>query len=711
MVDADPLAALADLHGIQRTYEDAWGRRRRAGADSILAALRALRVPIESPEQAPGVLKAGLRERWARPLEPVVAAFGGAVVEVEVRLPAEAIDHPVVFELTLEAGERYVWSETAAGRAPQAVETRDGVTYQAHVFDLRDLPNGYHDLVVETGAARAAGRVIVAPARAYHPEDRGHGWGAFLPLYALRTDRDWGAGDLTDLASFARWIGERGGAVVGTLPLLPVFLGGPGEPHDPSPYSPVSRLFWNELYLDLTRAPEFDRCQPARALVDSDRFAAERDDLRRASLVDYRRLARLKREVLTALSRCFFEDPGDRRGDLERLVAQRPEVEDYALFRGAVARYGSPWWEWPTGPRDGELELDTVDLDVARMHLYAQLLAREQVAALATDLRRSGQHPYLDLPIGTVADGYDVWRHREMFARGASAGAPPDKIFTGGQNWGFPPLHPHAVRASGYRHVVDVLRHHLELADELRLDHVMALHRLFWVPDGMETSGGVYVRYPADELYAVLLLESHRHRSRVIGENLGTVPDEVEDALRERGVARMYVVQYEADPDADPVLPPIPADTVASVNTHDMPPFARWWHGRDAQDGVELGLLDEVEAGRHREDRAKVRSKVAALLNAQGGLGPDRTEDPGAVLEALLEWLGASDARLVLANVEDLWQEDEPQNTPGTVDERINWRRRARHRLEDLGDLPGVVDAVERISKARSAGRTSSDGQ
>lgn len=699
----DDLVRLAEFHGVQPSYEDVDGRRVRADTATLLAVLRSLGVDIHDPADAARRIERSRRDRWRRPLEPVTAGFGGDL-RAALRLPEHRAVGAVGMHLTLEDGDVHTWSVELAEAERLGAEEVDGRRHLALGLPVTRLPHGYHRLVVEHGGDRHETLLIAAPHRAWHGERRSE-WGALVPLYALRTRRDRGIGDLTDLAELAAWLDDLGGSVVGSLPLLPVFLGAGEEPFDPSPYSPVSRLFWNELYLDLSRSPELARSERARELLAAGGRPTSDD-----RHVDYRAVADRQGRVLRALSETYFSEPGDRRGDLERFIERRPEVERYALFRGAVARYGARWWEWPTPQRDGELDLDTVDLAVARHHLYAQLLADRQVADLSADLRRAGQHPYLDLPVGTRRDGFDVYEHRDAFAVDADTGAPPDTIFTGGQNWQIPPPHPEGQRRDGYRYLRRVLGHNLELADDLRIDHVMGLHRLFWIPDGVDTRDGVYVRYPAHELYAVLNLESHRHRSRIVGENLGTVPTEVEDSLRDRGTVRMFVLQYELHPDRDPVLPDVPGDVVASVNTHDMPPFARFWEASDVDDSVDLGLMDEVEADRARARRARLVGRLGSVLAAQGRVAPSDTEDPAEIHAALLEWLGESDAPVVLANLEDLWLEDQPQNTPGTENERPNWRRRTALRLDAFREREDVTGPLRRLDRAREGRRDDHHG-
>ncbi|MFN2556869.1 MAG: 4-alpha-glucanotransferase [Nitriliruptorales bacterium] len=745
------LRHLADLYGVQTSYRDVFGRVQSASGTALLATLRALGAPVEDLDDVSDAIRLRRRELWGRLLEPVSVSFDRSSIPVALRLPRRHAGQHVTFHLTLEDGGPQTWTEDLQGLAMTEQADVDGVPHVGLQVTVRDLPYGYHRLAVELQGSRGETFLIVAPPRAYPPQDR-RAWGSFLPLHAVRTQRDWGAGDLSDLAGLANWIGERGGAIVGTLPLLPVYLGGKAggtnswgaPPHprdgagapaegrraggsysDPSPYSPLSRLFWNELVLDLTRAPELSRCDPARELMSSSQVAEAVSDLRQLRHVDYERIAEVKGRVLAALARCFFEEPGARGEELSQFLSERPEVADYARFRGAVARYGPAWWEWPeelarrpathggggvteqslratgNGATASSLSFDDVDRDEARAHLYAQLLAREQIAGLAVGLRRTGLRPYLDLPVGARGDGYDVWRHRDVFVREAVSGAPPDAIFTGGQNWGLPPLHPGRLREHGYDYLVAVLRHHLRLADLLRIDHVMGLHRLYWIPEGMDARDGVYVRYPAQEWYAILTLESHRHRSCIAGENLGTVPPEVQEALAERGILRMYVVQYETDPDGEDILRPVPGDVVASVNTHDMPPFGAWWEARDVDDGLDLGLLDHSEAEEARVKRSTVRRRIVDLLVAGGHITVEQSHDPAAVHAGLLAWLGASAAPVVLVNLEDLWLEQQPQNTPGTRHERPNWRRRAALTLEEFADRPEVVEPLHRLDATR----------
>jgi 4-alpha-glucanotransferase len=450
-------------------------------------------------------------------------------------------------------------------------------------FEIGPLPLGYHDL--DTG--RGTTRIISAPLRAPLRFERA--WGVFMPLYALRTERDWGTGDLTDLEALIGWTKGMGGEFVATLPLFAAFL---DEPLDPSPYAPVSRLFWNELYIDPLRTPEF---RPE--------WIPELEELRRAELVDFRRAYSLKRRVLEQMAATMSDR---RRSKLERFTHERPHLMEYARFRGH--------------------EL---------FHLYAQFVADEQLRSL------DGLN--LDLPVGVHPSGFDVERFG-VFASAVSAGAPPDGLFAGGQNWGFPPLHPLKSRTDGHRYFSDCIRTIASRSSVIRIDHVMGLHRLYWVPDGHEATDGAYVRYPADELYAVLTLEAHRHGTTIVGEDLGTVPRSVRRAMRKHGLLRSYVLQFEGDRAPR-------RDDAAYLSTHDTPTFAAY--SKDLR---------------------------------------------GAVAD-----LAAGDASLLVVALEDLWGEEQPQNVPGaTQDEYPSFRRRAAKTLEEFRDDAAIKDVLAMVDELRA---------
>ncbi|HWM91096.1 MAG TPA: 4-alpha-glucanotransferase [Thermoanaerobaculia bacterium] len=697
MAEEDDLRELARLYGVQTSYDDALGRHVEADRESLVAVLSALGAGFDRIEDAAEALRERQQELAGRVIEPVLVAWDGRAPETVLRFGSDSGKLAIRFDL--EGGERFAWDRELSS-LPMADPS-------GRLLSLPDnLPTGYHHLRVESGGRSGEALVISAPTRVYTGDggDGGDGkplWGVFLPLYALRTRESWGMGDFSDLETLAEWTASLGGGVVGTLPMLSSFL---DEPFEPSPYAPASRLFWNEIYLDPRRVPELEDCPEAKRLMQSPEFRREVESLRKDWTVDYARQMSLKRRVLEELAKEFFIRPSpDRRDAFEEFAEARPELETYAAFRAVGERRGEPWQQWPERLREGTLAPADWDEDDRRYHLWVQWITDEQVGAMAKEARRRGPGLYLDLPLGVHGNSYDVWRYRDLFAEGISTGAPPDTFFTKGQTWGSPPLHPERLREHGYSYLIESLRHHLRHSGLLRIDHVMQLYRLFWIPWGMEASAGVYVRYPVEELFAVLSVESHRHKAMIVGENLGTVPPEIGEAMDRHDVLGMYVVQYELQPGSEGLRPP-PARSVASLNTHDMPTFRSFWEARDVADLQDLGFFDEQQAREERERRGAIRQK---MIDELPPLPPEERggeREYAGVLRRRLDWLASSPARMVLINLEDLWGETEPQNVPGTHDERPNWRRKARYTFEELSTKPEVVDALRRVDGIRKEG-------
>lgn len=576
--------------GIEVSYTDATGKRQSASKVALAATIEAR---MKQHRDEP------------RAIEPVIVAWGTQRPKIDLHQLQN-----VAWDLELEDGS---WR---SGRASGS-------------FTLDPLPHGYHTLRIND---EHEALIIAAPMKAYAPREKS--WGIFAPLYAAHTRRSHGAGDLGDLLEYASWIDHYGGSIVATLPMLAQL------DDEPSPYSPASRLFWNELYLDVTRVPEFRG-------DDLDDGAIAR--LRQTSHVDYAGVLAEKRRVLR---NCF-----------ERFVPDR----EFATFANSEANEFAKW--------RGE---------DAALQLYAQFRMAQQMREVANAARRLGRGLYLDFPLGVHPAGYDAQRYAHVFANGVSAGAPPDLFFTKGQNWGFPPFDPDALREDRYDYFRKAIRHHVSHAGILRIDHVMGLHRLFWIPDGLDAKDGVYVRYRAEELYAILTLESQRHRCTIVGEDLGTVPTEVPRTMSRHGLRRMYVVQYEIKPDED--LAPPAAASIASVNTHDMPTFAAWFAGKDIDDRVAQGLLDDLGARRERELRERMKRRLDARVP----------------YESLLEFLAASDAEFVLINLEDLWGETEAQNVPGVPGR--SWRHKFRMGLEDARADGSIRRIFTNVNARRSHG-------
>ena len=695
------LRRLARLCGVQPSFIDATGRRRFASVETLLAILRSLGVEIRGPDAAAEALEAWRRARWSELIEPVVTAWVGEPARAGLRLPACLAGGRASWVLKLESGRELEASADVAALAPLAAAQLGKDRFEVRALPLpANLPAGYHRLRIEVGPLTGEALVIAAPAGAYAPPDGDspREWGVFLPLYALDSADNLGAGHLGDLRGLAEWSAGLGGGVLATLPLLASLLG-PG-PFEPSPYGPASRLFWNEFYLDPAAIPELADCAEARAVLETESFRAEVARFQKERIIDYQAQMALRRRVFEPLARQFFTHPRQlRRVAFERYRETHPAAADYAAFRAACERREAPWPAWPEPMRSGILSRDDYCSEARDYHLYVQWLAHEQIHDLDERLRVNRQHLYLDLPLGVHPDGYDAWRHRNVFAEGVSGGAPPDAFFSLGQDWGFPPLHPESIRREGYHYFIRSVRRLMRHCSILRIDHVMSLHRLYWIPRGRPATEGAYVGARAPELYAILNLESHRRRTRLVGEDLGTVPPYVRETMSRRGLGRMYVIQFSVGPDDGRPIHEVPAGSVASLNTHDMPTFTSFWEGLEIDDRVAMGLIDPKDTPVIHGERRRLREALVHYFAQRCMVGEG--EVLPQIVAACLKFLARGEASVVLVNLEDLWLERRPQNVPGTHRERPNWRRKAARTLEAITADPALGDLLREIDALR----------
>lgn len=708
-VTADParqeaLRSLAGDLGVELEYWDVQGRRHEASTDALLATLRAMGHEADDLADVDAIRAEHDRDLAHQVIEPVVVAELGAPIAFGLRVPAGRVGGPVEVRIVLEGGTGELVHPVDLRTTPAQPRTYGAHDVVEHHVELADgdalaLASGYHRLEVRGASASVAvAHLLVAPAQVprFAPTDRY--WGVFAPAYALPGGSGIGA-HLGQLAALAERIDTFGGKLVGTLPLLASWL---DEPFDPSPYAPVSRRFWNELFVDLAALPELAALDDLRANLDGLRSIGHAANAK-SRRFDYRHQHGYVHGVLEGVIGAIDRWPAGLRAAYETWRAVHPDVERYAMFRAYAQRTGTAWQAWPDGPRTGTIAASEVDPDVVAFHTYAQYAMGRQLHGLADDLRGRGQRLYLDLPVGVGGGGFDTWIDPSGYAWGAGTGAPPDDFFTEGQDWGFPPVLPTAARRGGHRELAAVLRHHLQVCGVLRLDHVMGFHRLYWVPQGAGAKQGVYVRYPSHELYAVLAIEAHRHEAVVVGENLGTVLPEVTQAMTRHGLLGMHVLEFN-QPDwagAEPV--PADGDQLSSFGTHDTPTFAGWVHGFDIDQRHQLGLVSDDQAAGERVARRRQVDNLVGFLRARGypvDAGDRASQDDVdlARLEAVLRFLGDSDAPAVLVSIDDLWLERDPQNVPGTPVDRPNWVQRSPQTLDELlGDdrVAGVLHALQ----------------
>jgi len=666
----EPLATLAARRGVAVSYEDASHRLRTVSPETLVAVLAALGEPIERPADAADCL--------ARPAA-AAEAVGPVVVAWDGQLPAAAVER-----LAEVARAR---SDRLRLELEDGSETLEVPSARAAGTPVRQaLPFGAHTL----RAGEAATLVISAPSRPRALAPRA--WGLFAPTYALWDERRRPTGDLRCLARLGGFAASLGASYLATLPLLADYssLDDPGAVV--SPYSPLSRMWWNEAYLDLARlagsaaeAGETVPSAPPGGLAD---IAAS------AAAVD---------EALARLLATAHPGEGGRSSDYGRFRRERPDVVRYAAFRAAARARGTDRSTWPARWLAGDIRSgrDVSPAEV-ELHMCAQWLTDDQLADVAASTAAAGCRLLLDLPVGCRPDGYDTWAFPSSFAGGAApgpgatVGAPPDGFFAGGQDWGFRPLHPEGERRAGYPVVRGALRHLLRHAGALRIDHILSFQRLWWIPPGADASEGTYVSYPAEEMVALACLEAWRRDASLIGEDLGTVDPAVRLLMSAHGIAGMRVAVFELE--ADPAAPLLPnPGSCALVDTHDTATFAGFLDGTDIEQRLSAGLLDAASARRERRRRRKLRR---ALVDRLGGVA----DDPRALHAAVLAELGSSEAGVVIATLEDLWAEHDPQNIPGGGGAHADFARRTAEPLEVIERDAEVIGPLRRLDQARHAG-------
>lgn len=717
------LDRLAERLGVEREFQDASGELRRPSARVKRQLLAAMGVKVARPAEAEHALEEIERLEWSETLHAAVVRESALPAVVPLTLPVGT--GKVAWRVEEEDGTQH--SGTVEFAALELIDHRRDLERRRLVIDAA-LPLGYHRLTVRpaSGVQTHEAALIVVPERCYVPAPILRGermWGLTAQLYALRSERNWGIGDFTDLAELCRIAGRLGAATIGLNPLHAAFLHTAGTP---SPYSPASRLLLNSLYIDVTAIPELDACPQARARMESTEFKEALARCRAAKLIDHAAIERLKLPLLEQLFETFEHSTDTQRREAFEAFCRREgeELRRFALWQALHERFVArrpelhDWHRWPRRYRDpaspSVVRFASRNAQRIRFFEWLQWVAHEQLEAAAQTAHDAGLAIGLvrDLAVGAAPNGAEAWGARALFASGASVGAPADLFNPAGQDWGLPPFDPHALRRSGYAPFIELIRANMRYAGGLRIDHAMGLQHLYWVSRGRPPAEGAYITYPLDELVGVIALESVRHQAIVVGEDLGTVPDGFREHMRECGVFSYRILLFEQD-DGGRLVPPeaYPGLAVAAVGSHDLAPLRGWWEGLDLERKREHGLYPS--AGVYREQlelRARERAILVESLDTNGialpeGFGPGSPYD-GALAIAVHAFLARTRAALAAVQIEDLVEESELVNLPGCTEGYPSWRRRLDIPLERLESRPLVALITSLFRKIRSGPRT-----
>ncbi len=724
-MDAALIDRLARLRGIGDAYHDYRGELRHFSTETKAGLLRAMGCDVDQPAALGREVEKIEIALWRRFL-PAVAAVRGTRAGIDINVTAREAGSTLSWSVRLEDGSAREGTLSTADCPEIWSGEVERVWITRRRFELPvDLPPGYHDLRASL-AGGASGRclLIVAPRQCYEPVSIIEGrrlWGLAVQLYTLRSRDNWGIGDFGDLRLLIRWVASLGAGFVGLNPLHAL---APADPGRSSPYSASSRHFLNVLYIAVPLVAEFHTCEAARARWSDPVTAKRLSELRSRDLVDYQGVADLKLEFLALLYRDFRDRhlaaATDRAAQFHSFVAAGGDLLYKhgcfdALDRHCRTVFGtaSGWLSWPpqfrdpNGPATAQFAAENaVDVE---FYLYLQWLAHDQLRGAQALARELGMPVglYGDYAVGANPSGSETWVDQSSFSLGAEIGAPPDPLALKGQGWGIPPQDPFVMQAQGVQGFVRLIRNNMRYYGALRLDHVMALFRLWWVAAGSTPTEGAYVHYPLDLMLTVLSLESARSACLVVGEDLGVVPDEMRRAMPEFGLYHYKVLLFEKLGGRFRLPGEYVRQALATATTHDMPTLQSFWEGRDIELRRRLNLYpsQEIENEIIREREHDRLALLAAL--AEQGLKPAQPvlpTDPFTpeMAQTLHLYLARSATALVALQIEDLLGMTLPVNVPGTDREYPNWQRKLSADVEDIAGRPGLAAHLAAVGEARS---------
>lgn len=691
------LESQATEAGIAASYINAHGKQQAISTETKRRLLDAMGLP-----------RSGITEPKA-PVPAVIVFQQGAPCVIPIEHSGD-----YQWELKLESGETSAEKNAFQGR----IQQRKNLTLP------RNLPLGYHPLTLSDGSQRWQCLVIIAPARCYEPDALLNGkklWGACVQLYTLRSESNWGIGDFGDLQRMIEELAPRGGAFVGLNPIHSLY---PALPESASPYSPSSRRWLNVVYIDVNQVEEFLHSTDAQAWWQEASTQRQLHASRSAKWVDYTAVTQLK---LGALRRAFpaflaLKPGNSRMKAFRQFISQGGEsLQSQAIFDALHAHLSADnpdAWGWPAWPEKyhspdapGVVAFCQKHPQEIEFYLWLQWLAYTQLAACYTRSQQLGMPIglYRDLAVGVAEGGAETWTERDLYCLKASVGAPPDILGPLGQNWGLPPMAPHRMQARAYQPFIDMLRANMTCCGALRIDHVMSMLRLWWIPFGETADQGAYVRYPVDDLLAILALESQRHKCMVIGEDLGTVPVEIVAKLRDSGVYSYKVLYFEHDQENHFRAPQsYTVQAMATVTTHDLPTLRGFWESGDLTLGDELGLYPDTEVlnGLY-ENREQAKQGLLDGLH-QYGCVPKKTGHHAGRLamspvlnRGVQRYIAESASALLGLQPEDWLDMSQPVNIPGTSQEYPNWRRKLTATLEEMFSDRDINLLIKDIDKKR----------
>ncbi|MFT6805862.1 MAG: 4-alpha-glucanotransferase [Glaciecola sp.] len=721
------LEQLVEYRGIESNYNDAWGRPTTIASETKTKLLSAMGYQIDEPELLLKQVQDNSNNTWLSVLNPVQVLRIEEHLQIVVRLPIELVTDEYVAQIDTELGEimqhRFVPID---GQLTNVVHIED-IEFQEYIIDIPiTLPLGYHTLsLVIDDDELGSMRLIIAPSSCFKPETLTQGqkvWGLSVQLYCLRSEHNWGVGDFSDLSFLVERLAKQGAQFVGLNPIHALY---PANADACSPYGPSSRRWLNFIYIDVTALDGYQQTS-IQSIVNDVSFQHKLQQVRASDLVDYETVTALKLQALesvfeyqnsqylsknTKLNKVFKAFVAEGGDSLQTLAV-------YDALQESLASQEKPSWGWPVFPKEfSDFHNPAVktftkkNAKRVKFFLWLQWHASLQLEQVNLVAQKNDMliGLYRDLAVGVSEGSAEIWGNKELYCKDASVGAPPDILGPLGQTWGLPPMDPEKLYEQQYQPIIELFDANMRATGALRIDHVMALLRLWWVVKGDSAKEGGYVYYPVDDLLAILALESHRHQSLVIGEDLGTVPDEIRTKLADNGVYSYRVFFFEQAQDGGFFSPAhYPEQSMSTLTTHDMPTLTGYWHCDDLALGKELGLypteeiLSTLYASRH-ENKQSILDTLHGHHSVNDEVGRDvHNVDMSKALNfgMQLHMAGGSSALLSL-QLEDWLEMDKPVNIPGTFKEYPNWQRKLTRNLQDIFNDSSLNELAANLTEAR----------
>jgi 4-alpha-glucanotransferase len=721
------LEQLVEYRGIESHYNDAWGRPTNIATATKTKLLSAMGYQVDEPNSLLKQVQENSHNAWLSVLNPVQVLRVAENLQIVVRLPIELVTDEYIAHINTELGEIIEHRFVPIDCQLVNVAHIEDMEFQEYLIDIPIiLPLGYHSLsLVIDDDELGSMRLIIAPSSCYKPEALLQGqkvWGISVQLYCLRSDNNWGVGDFSDLSFLVEKLAKQGAQFVGLNPIHALY---PANPNACSPYGPSSRRWLNFIYIDVTALDGYQQASTQAVVNDID-FQQKLQKARSTDLVDYELVTELK---LNALEKVFAHQNSQYLSKNTKLnkifkafVVEGGEslktLAVYDALQESLVAQQKPSSGWPVFPKElsdfynpAVKTFSKKNAKRVKFFLWLQWQAALQLeqANQVAEQNKMSIGLYRDLAVGVSEGSAEIWGNKELYCTKASIGAPPDILGPLGQNWGLPPMDPEKLYEQQYQPIIELFDANMRATGALRIDHVMALLRLWWVAKGDDAKEGGYVYYPVDDLLAILALESHRHQSLVIGEDLGTVPDEIRTKLAENGVYSYRVFFFEQADDGGFFSPAhYPEQSMSTLTTHDMPTLTGYWHCDDLALGKKLGLYptDEILSTLYTSRHENKQSILDTLhghhsVNDEVGRNGHNVAMSKALNFGMQLHMAAGSSALLSLQLEDWLEMDKPVNIPGTFNEYPNWRRKLSRNLQDIFNDSSLNNLAANLTEAR----------